>query len=429
MTSIGFVTVASAVSDIQKRFARETYDHVKKTLSDYSDLLKFYPIVTSYKDAEKLGREISNEIDYLIVFVWSGGTDRMILNVVSNSRKPALIYAMPTHNSLASVREAIAALRYMGMDVAVEYGTLSEVKNKLEPFIKAVKASKMLKESRFGHVGDHEHWILIRRDEKILKERLGLELVRVPWEEMLNIAKSISKDSVADIVSKLKSEFGRVNRSDEDLDKAVRLYLAMKEIAKKYSLHSLAVEARDMLDEDLRDWGPYLGVALMSDDGYPSDYEGEHDAVITKLIIYYLTGKVSFMANLTQINREDNTVIFSHCTVPTKMIDKSKSEILSYYETDRTVAIRGKLKDGEKVTFARIGGKDLDKMMFGTGTIVNGMIGRDDLCRTQILVKVDGDAMELLNKSLGNHIVVVYGDITRYLEYFCRINNIEAIKI
>ena len=235
--------------------------------------------------------------------------------------------------------------------------------------------------------------------------------------------------AVMEKVVELKSLFGKVDRRDDDLEKAVRIYFGLKDIVRKYSISSAAVEARDMLDPSLRDWGPYLGVSLLSDDGIPSDYEGEHDAIITKLIVYYMTGRASFMANMTRIDSPRNAVVFSHCTVPISMIDPKASVLLSYYETDRTVAIRGRLKEGEKVTFVRIGGRDLDKILFGTGTIVNGDLGRKDLCRTQIEVRVDGRARDLIEKALGTHIVIVYGDLREHFRYFSKIKSLEAIEI
>ncbi len=300
---------------------------------------------------------------------------------------------------------------------------------KTSPFLSALRASVMLTRSRFAQIGEQEPWILIKRTPEHLRNRFGPDMIKIRWEEMLDIAVNADGKAVAEKVAELKNLFGKVERSDEDLGKAVRLYMGMKEIVKKYSITSSAVEARDMLDVSLRDWGPYLGVALLSDEGIPSDYEGEHDAIITKLVIYHMTGRASFMANLTRIDSAKNTAVFSHCTVPISMIDPKRSMLLSYYETDRTAAIRGKLKEGERVTFARLGGKELDKIFFGTGTIVNGDLGRKDLCRTQIEVKIDGRVSELIDKALGNHIVVVYGDLRDHLRYFAKIKSLEPVEI
>ena len=422
-------TVASSLSDIQRKYAEETYEEVRKRLSSMGDLFEFTPLVTSADQAELVARRHRDWVDGGIVFVWSGGTDRMIYRIGREFGKPLLVYAHPGHNSLASVREAVAALRYEGVEVGVSYGEVPEVGERAAPFVDVLRAFATLPGTRFAQIGEQEPWILVRRSPETLRKRLGIEMVKLRWEEMLDIALRADAGEVSEKIAWLKSTFGKVNRSDSDLEKAVRLYIAMRELVKRYSISSAAVEARDMLDLSLRDWGPYLGVALLSDDGIPSDYEGEHDAVITKLIIHRMVGRASFMANITRINEGANTAVFSHCTVPISMIDPRASVLLSYYETDRTVAIRGRMREGEVVTFARIGGKDLDKLFFGTGVIVNGDLGRDDLCRTQIEVRVNGRVRDIIDKALGNHTVVVYGDLREHFRLFSKFASLEPIEI
>jgi L-fucose isomerase-like protein len=405
------------------------YEDVRRRISTVGDFFEFPPLITSADHAEYYASRYRDWVDGGIVIVWSGGTDRMIYRIGRELRKPILVYAHPAHNSLASVREAIAALRNDGIEISVSYGELGQVSDFVSPFLGALRASVLLTRSRFAQVGEQEPWILISRGPEMLRRRLGLEMIKIRWEEMFELGLRADGRAVMEKVVELKSLFGKVDRRDDDLEKAVRIYFGLKDIVRKYSISSAAVEARDMLDPSLRDWGPYLGVSLLSDDGIPSDYEGEHDAIITKLIVYYMTGRASFMANMTRIDSPKNAVVFSHCTVPISMIDPKASVLLSYYETDRTVAIRGRLKEGEKVTFVRIGGRDLDKILFGTGTIVNGDLGRKDLCRTQIEVRVDGRARDLIEKALGNHIVIVYGDLREHLRYFSKIKSLEAIEI
>ncbi len=426
---IAVFMVASPLSDVQRRYAEEMYEEVKTRLSSIGDHFEFAPLVTSADHAELMARRYRDWVDGGVVVVWSGGTDRMIYRIGREFGKPLLVYAHPGHNSLASVREAVAALRYDGVDVGVSYGDVPEVGEKISPFLSVLRAFVTLPGSRFAQIGEQEPWLLIRRSPETLRKRLGLEMVKIRWEEMFDIALKADAREVGEKIAWLKNTFGKVDRSDDDLEKAVRLYIGMRELVKKYSISSAAVEARDMLDLSLRDWGPYLGVALLSDDGIPSDYEGEHDAVITKLIIHRMVGRASFMANITRINESANTAVFSHCTVPISMIDPKASVLLSYYETDRTVAIRGKMREGETVTFARIGGKDLDKIFFGTGVIVNGDLGRKDLCRTQIEVKVNGKVRDIIDKALGNHTVVVYGDLREHFRLFSKFSSLEPIEI
>lgn len=362
---------------------------------------------------------------------WSGGTDRMIYDIVSTIRKPALIYSHPGYNSLASAREAVAALRYSGLRAGIAYGGMEreEIKREVEPFIAAVKAVNELRNDRLGVVGRQEPWLLISRSAEVILNRLGVRVVLVDWRKLHEHALGAREDEVNRVISKLKKSFGRITVSSGDLEKAVRLYLGMKSLAREFKLSCLAVEARDMLDPGLRDWGPYLGVALMSDDGVPADYEIDYDAILTKLIIYRLTGGRSFVANLTQVNPYRGTAVFSHCTIPVSMIDASKSLLTTYFETNKTVAIRGRLREGSVVTFARIGGRELDKLMFGRGVVVNGDLGRGDLCRTQVEVKIDGDLRRLIEEPLGNHMVITYNDAVKHLTYLCRLVGIQPVRV
>jgi hypothetical protein len=53
-TRIAVFTVASPLSDIQRRFAEETYEEVKKLFSPLGDILEFAPLITSADQAEQM---------------------------------------------------------------------------------------------------------------------------------------------------------------------------------------------------------------------------------------------------------------------------------------------------------------------------------------------------------------------------------------
>ena len=344
--------------------------------------------------------------------------------------KPVLIFTHPFYNALASTREALAALKWQGIDAEVTYGDVKQFKVKVEPFIMALHAANKLRSSKLGTIGSPEPWLLVTRDQRLVRERLGIAMVKIAWDELLEEAKKANKAEISQKIREVKEKFGRIlEPTDQDLDKAIRLYAGMKELVKRYGLDAVAVEARDMIDPLLIDWGPYLGVSLISDEGIPADYEVDHDGIITKLIVYLLTGKPSFMGNVTRVDESKNTVVISHCTVPTSMIDAKASAIRSYFETNKSVAIRGRLLDGTTVTIARIGGKEMDQMMVARGEIVNGDMGSEELCRTQIEVKIEGRAWNIVERTLGNHVVVVYGDIRPHLLTFCKVKRIQTICV
>lgn len=426
---VGVFTVTASLGK-QAEIGRRIFEKTRMQLKGLENYVEFSNLITSATSAQTEVRELKDKITGGVVVVCTGGTDHMIRSVAIALREPTLVFAHPLNNSLASVREALAVLSWEGRDVDVTYGSLENLRGKVEPFIMAVIAAHKLGNARLGIVGNPEPWLMTTRDRQLIKRRLGAELVNISWEELLEVAKRAHEPEVSRKVKELKSQFGRTAEpSDEDLAKAIRLYLAMKELVKRYNLNAMAVEAKDMIEPSLIDWGPYLGVSLMSDEGIPADYEVDHDGILTKLIIHLLAGVPSFMANITRVDESRNTVVLSHCTIPTSMIDAKSSVLRSYYETNKSVAIRGKLSNGARVTFARIGGKQITEMMVATGKIVNGDMGSEDLCRTQVEVETDGRAWDVIDKSLGNHMVLAYGDLTPHLLAFCKIKGIKPILI
>ena len=267
------------------------------------------------------------------------------------------------------------------------------------------------------------------RDPEVLKARFGVDVIKLGWNDMLKRALKLDSNIVLSKVEELKRAFQAVEVLDVDLEKAIRIYYGLRSLVEEYSLDAIAVEARDMLVEDLRDYGPYLGVAMLSSEGVPAEYEVDVEAILTKLLVYKLTGRSSFTANITRVDTSRSTVTLSHCTVPLDMIDVGRSRLTTYFETGRTVAIRGKLREGEEVTILRLGGPKLDTMLVTTGFIVNGDVGDPNLCRTQVEVRINGNPLELVEKSIGNHMVLVYGNILDELKTLSSIARITLIQV
>ena len=424
------IFVVTAALRKQLEIGKEILQRIKEQLRRIEDRVEFSNLITDATSCQAEVDRLRTRVNGGVVVVCTGGTDHMIKTVGATLHKPVLFFAHPLYNALASTREALAVLRWQGIDVRMIYGDIGQLRTKVEPFVMALYAAEKLQGSRIGIIGEPEPWLLTIRDWQLIEKKLGIKMIGIAWNELLEEARKANKAEVSRKIQEVKERFGRISEpTDQDLDKAIRLYIAMKELIKRYSLHAMAVEARDMIDPSLIDWGPYLGVSLISDEGIPADYEVEHDGIITKLIIHLLTGKPSFMANITKVEESKNTTVLSHCTVPTSMIDTRASVIRSYYETNKSVAIRGRLRDGAVVTIARIGGKEMDQMMIASGKIVNGDVGSEELCRTQIEVKIEGRAWGIVEKTLGNHVVVVYGNVGPHLLAFCKVKGIQAISV
>jgi L-fucose isomerase-like protein len=146
------------------------------------------------------------------------------------------------------------------------------------------------------------------------------------------------------------------------------------------------------------------------------------------MVAQLLSGDAVWMANPSSLNKDRNEIVFAHCTVPTTFLsDVSFSGLTTHMESNKSTAIRGPLNPGE-VTIMRFA-STFDKVIAVRGKIVQSDMKNANLCRTQAVIKIEGDVEEWMNKTFGNHHVIVYGNLIPQLEHFCDFTDVELIKI
>jgi L-fucose isomerase-like protein len=71
--------------------------------------------------------------------------------------------------------------------------------------------------------------------------------------------------------------------------------------------------------------------------------------------------------------------------------------------------LAGQFRKGTRVTVARYG-KGYDVLRAGGGRIVRSKPWSGDLCRTQVEIRMDGNADVFWKQPMGNHLVMTYGN-------------------
>jgi L-fucose isomerase-like protein len=112
------------------------------------------------------------------------------------------------------------------------------------------------------------------------------------------------------------------------------------------------------------------------------------------------------MANPSHVDAGTGLLCLAHCTVARSLV--TRWELRSHFESGLGVALAGDLPPGP-VTLVRLGGRRLDDLFLAEGEAAPAA-PREDLCRTQVDVRLDPAVVEeLLQRPLGNHLVLVPG--------------------
>jgi len=424
---IGLFTVSSTLAG-QLEIGKSVALRASDLLEGIKPYLEVPDLITSAETAEEVTKGLAGEISGAIVVVATGGTERSIRAIATNLGKPIMILANPFNNSLASSQEAYAALREQGAAVKLFYSPLdSSIVPNAKAFIQVCKAIQKLKDCRLGQVGGPSPWILTSKDVDLIKRRIGPELIRLEVAELLNLVKKVDLSEAAGLAGELKNKFGGVvEPSEEDLVNAAKVYLAMQELASKYGLSAITIRCFDLIEHDLTGC---VGMSMCNDLGLVAGCEADLDAMLSMMIVSFLTDEPCWMANVVRVDEDANTVTLAHCTIATKMLADVKESVLrSHFESGKCVGIQGPLRNVE-VTIARLGGREVEKMTIADGKIVRSDMRDPGLCRTQVEVRLNGGIEDFIAKSLGNHQVLAYGNLKPMLADFCRFKGIEQIII
>ena len=149
-----------------------------------------------------------------------------------------------------------------------------------------------------------------------------------------------------------------------------------------------------------------LPLSLLNDEGYLAFCESDFVVIPSGVLLHYISGKPVFLNDPTYPH--DQTVTLAHCTAPRKMDGKhlERAKIMTHFESDYGAAPKVEMRLGQKVTnlvpdFAS------RKWVGFSGVIVGNPFL--DICRSQIDVRIDGDAAALLQEMKGFHWMTAYG--------------------
>ncbi len=331
--------------------------------------------------------------DLKLIFIQTGGTEGLFLEALPKLQEPYYLLTNEKNNSLAAAMEILTYLKNHNLHGEIIHGDLDDMSKRINLLGKVNQAARRLSATRLGVIGEPSDWLISSiPDFKRVKDLFGIDLFSIKMNE-------------------LKEKFAALNQESEksiEVDKAMKVYEALKDISKTYQLDGFTLRCFDLLDS--LDTTGCLALSKLNDSGLVAGCEGDVMALISMRMVNVLYEKYCFQANPAKIDLKKNDVVFAHCTIPLKMTNNHS--LTTHFESGKGVAIKGELKK-EKVAVLRIS-SDLKHYFLSTGTIVENL-NRSDLCRTQINVHLDKSAESLLKNPCGNHHIIFYGDDVKLL--------------
>lgn len=343
-----------------------------------------------------------------ILFIASGGSEQNA-EKITNKHQNITLLCHRESNSFAAAIEIAAFLRSQNKRVSL-IDVLDPLNfSKFEEIQTINRVLGTLSKQKAALIGEVSDWLIISDVEKdLVKERLGIELLHLPWSELPDYKE---KESSVEFLG----YFPGVN--PEKLKDTAKVYSLLNEVIEQNQLSAMSVECFSMVVRDKVT--ACLPLAVINHGNKVAACEGDICSMLGMMLIRALANQVPWQANIAELKEE--TVLLAHCTAPLNML--KTFAITTHFETNSGTAIRGKLEKQEIGIF-RVN-NTLDKYTLVEGDIKNTP-DYDFACRTQIEVQIGYKQVQLLrDKSLGNHQLIFH---SKYIPLLKRMMEVLAIE-
>ena len=342
-----------------------------------------------------------------LLYVASGGSEGFFLEEFDNlTKKTVYILTSGESNSLAASMEILSCLHKRGKKGEILHGSPAYIARRVDSLARAFRARQALDGASFGCVGAPSNWLIASTDDdRYYREKLGLSVVRIPIEELIDESRKNSWP-VNDSVRALEN----AGWDRAEMEKALSVYGGLSRIVKKYHLKGVTVRCFDLL-EPLGTTG-CLALALLNEQGIYAGCEGDVPSLVSMAILGEVSGEPVFMCNPSRIDTDRSEMVLAHCTLPFNM--PKSFTLMTHYESNIGVALRGKFPLEVCTIFKT--DTALDRFHAQRAELLENPED-PTLCRTQIRLKVT-DTNYFLTRPINNHHLIAMGDHTLALNAF-----------
>ena len=264
---------------------------------------------------------------------------------------------------------------------------------------------------------------------KDVKAKFGTEIALVSLDRMLNVYNSVpDADARAETERWTKNATAVVEPSAEEIFKSCKLALAFQKLMDEEKATVMTADCYGSMYHRTPAY-PCIGFARLNDLGLGGVCQSDLPCAMTHIILQGLTGRPGFVCNPT-FDFSTNTTTLIHCLGCTKMDGPDKPaapyKLRSVMERQEGAVPQVRMHIGQRVTQAILA--DMSTLRYFTGQI-SDVPETERGCRTQITVKLDGNAERLWQGySAGIHRVSCYGDLSQDLARFCRLAELNIVN-
>jgi L-fucose isomerase-like protein len=424
---------------------RNTFDY-KAAAEIYADILKKLKldislevyavenIIMSPEEAAEAGRYFAEKhVDGIAMISGTFHLGHLALEIKKECGAPLLLWGLPELpynggkirlNSVCGVNLNASNLVKSGYN-DFTYTVSASID---EDWLDAVRMIAALKRARVGIIGYRAHGFFnVGVDELALYKKFGCLVDHYELQEVFSYGEDRAR--VDYYKAKIKNFFNTSGITEAQEEKTAVLSAKLEKFVTEKGLSVLAIRC---WPEFAAGFGisPCAAMSLLQDEGYILACEGDIDCGITMLCHRAAGAITPFMADLSQVNIDEDFALMWHCVVaPCCLFDGVCTPTLDiYFAGGKGVTAGFVMKSGD-INMARldsINGRyrllqekgravPMEKQL--TGTYAKCIFDKG----------MKGVLDKVVYSGAAHHVSMVYGDFSRAFEIFARLTDTEIL--
>jgi L-fucose isomerase-like protein len=393
------------------------------------------------------------KVDIVLFMVGTWILAPQIVSAVQELSVPFTLWSLTTISNFALGGATVAkyTLEEMGINFAFVAGLPNETEliEKILVRARAAAVAGRLRHAKIGEIGGKSMGMYNATiDEFFWKKAIGVDLPHYDTYQVIKLMDQVNDSEVEKVLTEVKGRVGSIvtevpqtgeTLGDDDLRIQIRIYLAIKLLVAQEGLAAIGNKCQPELSSSScgLGWAACLAHSLLIDQGIMCSCEADMPSAITMYILNQLSGQPVFFADLNSIERSIPAVRFINCGSGPLSMGKCKEEtvlwpvpvMMGYPGTSKGATTSFTLKPGQ-VTVAKLGGgKDTARIHFATGMVLDSVTepkGQFPERWPQALIKLDTNLDQFLEKAIGQHYLIIYGDWSRELVELSKIWKIKT---
>jgi hypothetical protein len=396
--------------------------------------------VALVKDVNQAKPVAAGDFDTMLIYAAGGGGGGVFETLMGNKDRHSLMFLRhepgPVYLWYEIVHPRFLRKTVDEYDTKLSMDVNDVVVDKYDELLWRLRALSGLKQTlgkRIVSIGGSAGWGAGgQKAPTISKELWKLDLVDYPYKDLGPRIQAAMKDTA--LVARCERAAARYLKQSRTTLETTRPFVNNSFV--------LTEVFKDVMDEAKTDaftinncMGTIMGMSkttaclplsLMNDDGYLAFCESDFVVIPSGILLHYISGLPVFLNDPTYPH--DGIVTLAHCTAPRKMDGKrnERARILTHFESDYGAAPKVEMKLGQ-ITTNLVPDFDCKKWVGFAGTIVGNPFL--DICRSQVDVKVHGDANALLEQMKGFHWMLSYGDYMKECAYALKKLGISFLNV